>query len=276
MELQKDAVTDFETLAGSLQTLYEAGHSTQAEKIGAQLQFRQASADLETLQSHSEESCRKWFALIGPEKAEMIPDGIPDDLKPNTLAVIGASTSDQARGEAQFKLAETSAKLRWWNQAPDITWAVNRNHYLYSPASPSGRDWTTSFTVGVTLPLLFPFSESIEAKRTLEQATIDQTTAQIQIVSATVDRQGGALEYQRAQRRLKVLRDRDIPLAEALVESTYAAYKSGKLGYAELILSRKTYLDLKTQEINLRGTSVQSRLRCLDTCETVSLSQVKK
>jgi outer membrane protein TolC len=276
MGLQKNAVEDFGTLAGSLQMLYEAGHSTQAERIGAQLQFRQASADLESLESHSEEACRKWFALIGPETDQNLPTSIPDDLKDSTLAAIGAATADQARGTAQLNLAETSAKLRWWNQAPDLTWSVNRNHYLYAPASPSGRDWTTSVTVGVTLPLFFPFTESVEAKRTLEQATIDQTAALIQVASANVDRQGGALEFRRSQRRLKVLRERDIPLAEALVESTYAAYKSGKLGYAELILSRKTYLDLKTQEIQLRGISVQSRLRCLDQCETVSLSPAEK
>jgi ribosomal protein L20 len=63
------------------------------------------------------------------------------------------------------------------------------------------------------------------------------------------------------------IREKDIPLATALVESTYSAYKAGKLGFAELVLSRKTLSDLRLQDIQLRSAIVQNHLKCLNQCE---------
>lgn len=270
--LQEDAVEDFEALAKTLQTLYEAGHSTQAEKIGAQLQARQIAADLDQTRAKSAGACRKWREVMAStkasEKLDALPTEMPDDLDASVIQDLGAETADQARANALSRVATASRNLRWWSQAPDLTWSVARNHYSYSPASPAGRDWTTTFSVGISLPLFFLFNESVEARRQSEQATLDQTAAEIQLATAVSDREAASREFGRAQRRLRELREKDIPLAEALVDSTLAAYKSGRLGYSELILSRRTLVDLKTQDIQLRGAAIDARLRCLNDCQT--------
>src|SRR5262249_17736934 len=81
------------------------------------------------------------------------------------------------------------------------------------------------------------------------------------------DKRDGAREYRRTSRRLKELQSRDLSLAQALVESTLSAYRAGKLGFAELVLARKTLADLTVQEIQLRGNKILAHLRCLKACE---------
>ncbi|PWU18336.1 MAG: hypothetical protein C5B49_07265 [Bdellovibrio sp.] len=266
VDLQRTAVDDFSTLARSLKGLYEAGHSTQAEKIGAELQERQARVDLVTAENHADANCKKWLELFGHADAEFLPAGIPDDLTGETLKNLGSETADEARGAAQLATSKATQEFRWWAQAPDLTWTATRNHYLNPAASPAAQEWTTTLSVAFTLPLFFPFTESVEARRAGAQAVLDQSAAQQSLITAKADRQEASQEFERDARRLMELRKQDIPLGEALVESTSAAYRSGKLGYAELILSRKTLLDLKNQEIQMKVALLMARLGCLDAC----------
>jgi hypothetical protein len=55
-------------------------------------------------------------------------------------------------------------------------------------------------------------------------------------------------------------------MAEALMQSTLSSYKTGQLGFAELVLARKTLSDLRIQEVQMRGSVLLARLRCLDRC----------
>ena len=121
--------------------------------------------------------------------------------------------------------------------------------------------------MSITLPLLLPFYATVEAKRAKSQAVIDENVAQIQAASANADQRDGAREYRRSKARLLELRRKDLALGEALVESTYSAYRSGKLGYAELVLSRKTLNDLRLQDIQLRVSIINAHLRCLNQCD---------
>ncbi len=63
------------------------------------------------------------------------------------------------------------------------------------------------------------------------------------------------------------LKAHDLPMAEAMVDSTLAAYKQGKLGFSELILAKRTWLDLKKEEVNLKLSMLNARLVCLSHCE---------
>lgn len=99
------------------------------------------------------------------------------------------------------------------------------------------------------------------------QAQMDQNSAETQKIAADSDQLIAAKEYIRSRTRLKELRLKDLALAEALVESTYSAYRSGKLGYAELVLSRKTLSDIRNQDIQLRLSIINAHLRCLNNCE---------
>ena len=269
--MQKETTNDLETVYKSMKASYESGHGTQAEKIGSALQARQAANDLQTATDKKNSSCRKLQRLLGETSATELPVlSLDDDIDAQTVAELGGRTSDQGRAASGMEVAKATENTAWWSQVPDLNLSVTRNHYVYLPASPSGHEWTTTYGVGITIPLFFPFYEGAEGKRAKAQARIDYTTAELQKVGADADQADAAAEYQRSKKRLVELRKTDLVLAEALLDSTYSAYRSGKLGYAELVLARKTLMDLKNQDIQLRNSIIMAHLRCLQNCEAAN------
>ncbi len=94
---------------------------------------------------------------------------------------------------------------------------------------------------------------------------IDKANAELQALSAHEDREEALLEYQRNKARLAELREKDLPFAEALIDSAFSAYKAGKLGLAEFVLARKTLMDLRAQDVQLRDAIITAHLRSLAT-----------
>jgi outer membrane protein TolC len=203
--------------------------------------------------------------LIGDPKST--PDPIPQDLSKQTIDLLGKKSADLSRGEAALRLANVTDDLRWWSQAPDLTWSWQRNHYVTLGASPILKEWTTTYGVSLTVPLFFFFDEAVESRRARAQTAFDRHNAEVAILNAHSDEEDAAREFQRDKKRIDELKTKDIALAEALVETTFASYKTGKLGFAELLLSRKTLSDLKTQEVQLKIAAIQARLKCLSKCE---------
>ena len=267
MEIQRTAMRDLETVERSLSAMYESGHASQAERIGAELQTRQTRAEADALQDKAETSCRKWRRIMGFEDQNLLPDGMPEDLKSETLRILGGKSAAEARGESAVQLALSADRLRWWTQAPDLNWSYSQNHYFSIPGSPTGLENTTSYGVGMTVPIFFFFAESIEAQRARAQARLDKHTAEVAWLDASADRELAAKDFRRSKKRVAELRAKDLALAEALVQSTLAAYKIGKLGFAELMMSRKTLADLRSQEIQLQSSMVLARFKCLEVCE---------
>ena len=262
VEQQKKNITDLETLAASLRARYEAGLAAQAEVIGSDLQLRQQRADLAAAEDQAKVAMAKLKKLLNlssdPEPLEL-----PDDLDPAILNRMNRQTADESRAASAAALAESTRRLSWWAQAPDLSLSAQRNYYAYQPGSPSGRVNTYNYNIGITAPLFFPFYEWTEAKRQREQSRLDEQNARLQLVSAESDREQAEREYARSRARLKEIRDKDLPLAQALMDSTFSAYRSGKLGYAELTLARKTLNDLRAQDIQLRSSIISAHLRCL-------------
>lgn len=273
VELQKTTTADIETLARTLKTLYETGHSTQAEKIGAELQARQANHDLVAAEDKEKVLCNRFKKQLSTSAPHVEWDSqnavkLDDDLDASIVQALGTHAADGDRAIVGIELAEATRSTAWWQQAPDVTVSASRNNYLTPGASPNSQIWTTTFSLSVTLPLLFPFEEGTEARRTRAQATIDRMSSELQLVASDADQRDGAHEYQRDLKRLHELRSKDLALAEALMDSTFSAYRTGKLGYSELILARRTLTDLKNQEIQLRVALVNAHLRCLNNCNT--------
>ena len=275
MEMQTQTVSDLEEVFTSLRALYESGHSTQAEKIGAELQSRQARSDLDIARFREINSCRKFADLWKIESGrdvevtamDQLDLELPDDIDAALVGELGPRTADEARAEAAAGLAQATVRTATWSQAPDLNVTAVRNHYRYFPASPNGQVWTTGLTVSLTLPLFYPFAEGAEVRRIKSQAHLDENAAYVARVNALSDIDEAKREYQHARARLKDLRAKDLTLGEALAESTSSAYRQGRLGFAELVLSRKTLADLRAQDIALRGTIIDAHLRCLDQCD---------
>ncbi len=275
VKLQASILSDNETVARSLKSLYEGGHASQAEKIGAELQVRQARVDLQSSEDKSDVSCAKLEKVLQKSGVNdmVLPVELPDDLSPNLVASLGSEVPDQLRATAAIDSASLNESTAFSSQLPDLLLTYNRNHYLDGQGSPNGRDWTTTYGISLTIPLFFFTKESVEFQRVKAQARSDRNAAEIQQATADSDVEEASREFRRNHKRLAELRNTDLALAEALVESTASAYRAGKLGYAELVLSRKTMNDLRIQDIQLRSGLILARLRCLNQCETTAVTK---
>lgn len=264
--IQKQNILDLEGLARTLRARYEAGQSAQAEVIGIDLQLRQLEADLAATEDRAAVASQKLKKLLGIAKDEDNLE-LGDDVPEPVVAELGTMSADALRAQGAEEVASASESLGWWQQMPDLTLGAIRNRYPFLPASPSGRERTWSYSASITLPILGPLHERTEARRAKSQAVIDRDTARLAAIAAEADRRDAAREYARGRVRLREIREKDKPMAEALMESTLSAYKSAKLGFAELVLARKTLSDLRAQDVQLRSAIIAARLRCLSRCE---------
>lgn len=264
VEEQKKNIADLETLAASLKARYEAGMASQPEWTVIELQLKQQRADLAAQRDKTEVAAFRLKQLLRLEKEEEVHYQLPDDIDADLIVSLGGGTADELRAEAAIALARAGEQTASWSVWPDFTLGIAKNRYLYLPGSPSGKEETFNYSLAFTLPLLFPVHERIEAKRARSQSALDRSAAELQLQAALADRKDAAREYERSKGRLQELREKDLPLAESLMESTFSAYKSGRLGIAEVVLARKTLTDLRTQEVQLRASVVLSHLRCLN------------
>lgn len=269
--LLKSSLADLESLDQTLKVRYQNGLSALAETISTELQIKQQRADLSAAEDRAALACRRLGALIGSPAAA---DELPDDVEPALLVELGDLTADESRARSAGALADAARGTAAWAQLPDVTVSAARNHYLFQPGSPNGSAYTWSYGLSVAVPVFAPVSEAAEAARARRQAESDRAAAELARVAATADRLDAARDFRRTRSRLKELRESDLLTAQTLVESAYTAYKTGKLGFAELVLARKTMLDLRTQDIQLRGQLVADRLRCLTRCESLEETDV--
>ena len=266
LEMQRQNVADLEALAASLRARYEAGLATQAEDISAELQLRSTRADLAAAEDHVAVSTTRLTRLLALAPSATGQLELPDDLSPALLVQLGGGTSDRLRAAAAAELAQSAKRAAWWNQLPDLSLSAVRNRYYYLPGSPNGETRTWTYGAAVTIPLMLPAYERAETRRAQSQADLDRSAAELAALSADSDISDAAREWRRSRKRLQELHERDRPMAEALMQSTLSSYKTGKLGFAELVLARKTLSDLRIQEVQMRGSVLLARLRCLDRC----------
>jgi len=266
-EIQKGEVNYFEILVDYIRSRYESGIATAAEWIGARLQERQESFEMKSNQDKAEVGCDRLAKLLNLSPEDAASFQLPDDLDPSVLAPFEGQTADEHRAEGSIAVAKATRRSAWWSQMPDVGFSFTRNHYSFLPGSPNGQPWTTTYGVGVNIPIFFGAQERIDAQKAKSQAVLDQSNSEVSLLRARSDRAAAAGEYRRDLERLEELRKKDLPLAEVMMDSAFSSYKAGKLGFAELILARKNLTDLKIQDIQLRSNIVLNHLRCLDACQ---------
>lgn len=272
-EVLEEAVEELGVLAETLDARYQMGQSTQGERIAMQLQVRQARIEQNALRDRTKVACDKLAQYMDKLPAGIIQPNqkpvLPDDFSDEVLQQMGQMGQNVLRFENDLRLAQVKADTAWWqNAAPDFNLGVYRNFYdrvVASPIVPNQNTWT--YTVSVTLPLLYPFTSGNDVRRARAEATIAESRARKNLDRAQMEFANARASYQRATEVLKKLRTHDMPLAEVMVDSTFASYKGGKLGFAELLLAKRTWLDLKREDVQLRQTILGARLVCLNNCD---------
>jgi outer membrane protein TolC len=264
------AVKELDILKNAITARYEMGQSTQAERIGIELQHRQANIEYMTLVDQSKVACQKYVQYLNDNELDesAFASELSEDLDSSLLAEMGHQSLDIIRAINDVRLAEAETDVAFWRAAPDLTFSYYRNYYNKVVASPIiPTQWTSSYLVSLNIPLLFPFYEQNEIRRARAQNMIASQRARLRRIESEKLIEDAANSFIRSKQILKKLKNHDLPMAETMLESTFAAYKQGKLGFSELILSKRTWLDLKKEEVNLKLNLITSRLICLSSCE---------
>lgn len=262
---------ELDILKEAINSRYMMGQSTQAERIGIELQYRQANNEYLSLVDQSAAACSKIEKLVTDRnlKLDVFSEmKLPSDLSPEIISNLGRKSLDHIRSENDERLSGIQAGLAFWNVAPDITVTYYRNNYNRIVASPIiPVQWTNSLIVSMNIPILFPFYERSEYLTNRATARIAAQRAYMKRLEAERGEEEAFRSYVRNKMIFQKLINHDLPMAETMVDSTLAAYRQGKLGFSELILAKRTWLDLKKEEVSLKQNLLNARLVCLDNCE---------
>lgn len=270
-EILHEAVTELATLKNAITLRYEMGQSTQAERIGIELQHRQANIEYMAVKDLERVACEKLKNVVTERKLPetiLADETLPADISEEMLSQLGHKSLDVIRSENESRVTNVQADTALWKIAPEFTFSYFRNYYNKVVASPIiPVQWTNTFMVSMNIPLLFPFYERSDLLKERSANRIASQRAYMRVIQGQKDQDDAAFQYRRNKKIFDKLISHDLPMAETMVDSTLAAYKQGKLGFSELILAKRTWLDLKKEEVNLKLSMLNARLVCLSNCE---------
>lgn len=261
IRIRERSLADLEAF---LQSLKARRGVTQTEKLSFEIETRQARQELINARDERDVNCKKldnYMGLTGTTPAL----SLPEDLDRETLESLTPMTAEESRTEATIAVSDATYSTAGWSQMPEFSLGISRKQMM-APEIDT-RPWSNIYSVSMTIPIFFPFQESAEIRRTRSQATLEKSEAITQKIQLDSDREEAAKTFVRSRNHLREIRARDLSLGQALLESSIAAYRGGQIGYAEMVLARKTLIDLRIKDVELRSSIVEARLKCLNRCE---------
>ncbi len=272
IDVLEEATQELGTLERTITARYESGQSTQSERIGIQLQLRQAMIELGDAKDKAQVACFKLRQIVkdwkNPFDVNEKDITLPDDLEDSLISSMGHRSPDVIRSENDVNLARAKMDVAVWENLPDISLSFYRNYYRQIEASPIVPiAWTSTFVVSMNIPLFYSFYNGNDIKKQRANAMIAERRAYMSKLEAEKNASKAARDFKRNRGVLERLRKHDLPMSEVMVDSTLASYKAGRLGFSELILAKRTWLDLKKEEINLKLSLLNNRLICLQDCD---------
>lgn len=238
--------------------------------MAAEILQRQLEAQVRLQVDQAINACARWEKWADERNVEPDPGySVPYNIENEFLKKLSLS-SDRYRDLTNKKLLSISMdKERLWSKyVPDLDLMVMKNSYfdLIQSGGPPVKD-TTSWSVGITLPFTFPFYDNTDYKGERATLGLAKMDAELEQNRAQKKWAEAKSDWNRASRRLGEISDKDLALAEVMVESSLASYRAGRAGFAELVLARRTKLDLKIEEIQLRAQRLVAKSVCLTECE---------
>lgn len=251
--LQKETETWIETLAIGLRT----GRSGAAEVAAARVDLEllgDREADFDRQAAVARADLARW---IGAAAGRPLPQDLPAFPEPPATAQLLAHVEQHPHLGAyakQAQIADTDARLAQQSTRPD--WNVELS---YAQRGPAYSDMV-SIQFGIDLPL---FQHNRQDRTVLARladaervrALLDDNRRQMR-----ADVQRIAAERDAALSRLMRFRERILPQAQARVEATTAAYRSGKGTLAEVLEARRALLDLEIERLMREARAARASL----------------
>lgn len=264
------ALSDQKVVSTISNSLYASGSVPQADRVAAELLARQMEAQVRLQKNQAINGCRRWEKWADEKDIHDDPVyAVPVDVSNSVLNRVGLSV-DPNRDMSMKKLLSLSlSKEKLWSKyVPDLDFTIFKNNYfdlIQSGGPPFKHSY--SWTVGIKLPFTFPFYDNTDFKREKAELGLDKMQAELDRNNADKKWMDAKSDWMRTTARLREIWDKDLALAEVLVESSLASYRAGKVGFADLVLARRTRLDLKVEEIQLKAQRLVAKTVCLTECE---------
>jgi outer membrane protein TolC len=268
--LMEQAWGDQKVVSSISNSLYAAGSVPQADRVAAELLARQLEAQVRMHRDQGTNACIRWEKWADEDNREEDPGYVvPNNVSDQVLTNLGLS-SDRYRDMTNLKLLSISIdKEKLWSKyVPDLDLSWSRNNYfnLIKSGGPPIK-FTQTWMVGITIPITFPFYDNTEYRQERSELGLDKMDAELEKNHSEKKWLQAKNDWMRASSRLKEIWGKDLALAEVLVESSLASYRAGKVGYADLVLARRTKLDLKVEEVQLKAQRLIAKSVCLTECE---------
>jgi outer membrane protein TolC len=220
----------------SAQARYRSGQGSQADIAVSQVHVTQILRQVETNRSLASGEQAALHAALGRpiDSPSISVDGLPTptkiNLEPSRLAQIARGASADLRAARALEASsETSVALARREYLPDFTVG-----YTYQKTGPGMRDYFM-LTVGAKIPL-YAWRRQTPA---LEQAVFEKASAEHRKEAAELDvlqaLERSAIAARSAERIIAIYRDGLIPQGATARESAMAAYRSGQVGFQQLI-----------------------------------------
>lgn len=269
VHLLEEALNDQKIMTSVASSLYATGAIPQSDRVASELQLRQLDAQFKAQADSMEIGCHRWsrFGEEIPKQNES--DEIASTISDEILESLDLKT-DAKKDFVERKLENISLNKKhlWSKYIPDLEFSAAKNNYfdLYKSGGPPIK-YTYNWTVGITLPFTFPFYDNTEYRKEYAELSIARMKAELERTQTRKIWQQAKRDWKRIVKRLHEIETKDMALAEAFVEGSLASYRSGKVGLADLALARKTKLDLKIEQVNLKAQKLMAKTICLSECE---------
>jgi outer membrane protein TolC len=268
--LMEVALGDQKVVSSISNSLYSAGSVPQADRVAAELLARSLEAQVRMQKDQAYNGCRRWerwadASNTEPDQIYLVPENISNTLLENLQLRVDHHRDVMEKNLIRLNLEKN--KL-WSKFVPDLNVTVYKNNYfnLIQSGGPPVKN-TTSWSVGITLPFTFPFYDNTEYREERAQLGLSSMRAELERNDAEKKWTEARNDWVRATSRLNEIWTKDMALSEVLVESSLASYRSGKVGFADLVLARRTKIDLKVEELQLKAQRLIAKSICLTQCD---------
>jgi outer membrane protein TolC len=230
------------------ESAYRAGRGSQADLFAAQgvlAGLEERTSEFNRRVATARIRLARWVGDLAQAPLGEKPAMDAVRLNPDALELELGHHPDIAVLSRQLEVAGTDARIAQANKRAD--WSVELSYALRGPA------YSNMVSIGVSVPLQWGQRSRQDRELGARLALVEQARAQrddlLRAHVAEVDTM--LREWDNGRERLTRYQREIIPLARERTRAALTAFKGGKAGLTDLLLARRSEIDLRLQALQL-------------------------
>ncbi|HZW39048.1 MAG TPA: TolC family protein [Ignavibacteriaceae bacterium] len=265
LKIAEENLSVAEEFSRKAEIKYNVGEGTNIEKLTAKVQYTEALNNVEILKNDLKSTYAELNYSLGSNNNDEIYK-LNDSLFFNggdTLTfekyfeLASLLNLDIKIAEIQVNSSSIDKSLAWSSLLPSL----NLSYYKQS------RDGNNGFYgagFGISIPLWFMF----ENKGLIQEASAEEEIAksELQIIKNEVylKLKKAFNEHQNNIKQVRLYQTNILPQADEIFRSASASYDAGEISYLEFLQARQTFINAKSNYINILLNNVLSNLELIN------------